>query len=157
VTFREGATVLAGPIAVDASGHASFTTSSLGLGNHTISADYSGTALASPSSASLIQRVQAGLAVSDGFVKEGDARTTLLSFVVTLTPASGQPVTVDATTMEGTATAGSDYVAGTSHLTFAPGVTRQTVNVTVNGDRVWEDDETLTLRLGNATGASITP
>jgi predicted extracellular nuclease len=156
VTFREGATVLAGPIALDASGHASFTTASLGLGNHTISADYSGTALASPSSASLIQQVRAGLAVSDAFVKEGDAGTTMLSFVVTLTPASSSPVTVDAASVDGTATAGSDYVAGTSHLTFVPGVTRLTVNVAVNGDGVWEDDETLTLRLGNATGASIT-
>lgn len=156
VTFREGTTVLAGPVPLDASGHASFTTASLGLGSHTISADYSGSALVSPSSASLIQTVQAGLSVSDAFVKEGDAGTTLLSFVVTLTPASSQPVTVDAATVEGTATAGSDYVAGTSHLTFAPGVTRQTVNVAVNGDGVWEDDETLMLRLGNAANASIT-
>src|SRR5205823_4249615 len=79
VTFREGTTVLAGPVPLDASGHASFTTASLGLGSHTISADYSGTALVSPSSASLVQTVQAGLSVSDAFVKEGDAGTTLLS------------------------------------------------------------------------------
>jgi subtilisin-like proprotein convertase family protein len=42
VTFREGATVLAGPVALNASGTASFTTTSLSEGMHVITADYSG-------------------------------------------------------------------------------------------------------------------
>jgi chitinase len=57
--------------------------------------------------------------------------------------------------VDGTALAGSDYVAGTASLTFAPGVTRQTVKVAVNGDRIWEDDEAFTLRLSNAVNATI--
>ncbi len=155
VTFLEGATVLAGPVPLDASGHAAFSTSSLGLGAHTITADYSGTALAQPSSGSVVQTVRAGLSVSDAFVKEGDFGTNVMSFVVTLSPAASQPVTVNAATLDGTATAGSDYVAGNASLTFAPGVTRQTVRVAVNGDRIWEDDETFTLRLSNAVNATI--
>jgi predicted extracellular nuclease len=156
VTFHEGTTVLAGPLALDASGQASFTTSGLGVGTHTITADYSGTPFATPSSGSVVQTVRAGLSVSDAFVKEGDAGTNMMSFVVTLTPAAAQPVTVNAATVDGTATAGSDYVAGAASITFAPGVTRQTVNVAVKGDGVWEDDEMLTLRLSNAVNATIT-
>ncbi|HVD77254.1 MAG TPA: Calx-beta domain-containing protein, partial [Vicinamibacteria bacterium] len=155
VIFHEGTTVLAGPLALDASGQASFTTSGLGLGSHTITADYSGTTFATPSSGSVVQTVRAGLSVSDAFVKEGDVGTNRMSFVVTLTPAATQPVTVNAATVDGTATAGSDYVAGAASITFAPGVTRQTVNVAVKGDGVWEDDETLTLRLSNAVNAAI--
>ncbi|MBL8228983.1 MAG: Ig-like domain repeat protein, partial [Bryobacterales bacterium] len=44
VTFREGATTLAGPTALNASGQASFSTSSLSEGSHTISASYNGVA-----------------------------------------------------------------------------------------------------------------
>src|SRR5439155_1124710 len=72
VIFREGATVLAGPLALDASGHASFATSSLAVGNHTITADYSGATLSAPSSGSVVQTVLAGLSVSDAFVTEGN-------------------------------------------------------------------------------------
>jgi subtilisin-like proprotein convertase family protein len=42
VTFKEGATVLSGPTALNGSGQASFSTSSLAVGNHTITAEYSG-------------------------------------------------------------------------------------------------------------------
>jgi subtilisin-like proprotein convertase family protein len=42
VTFKEGATVLSGPTALNGSGQASFSTSSLTVGNHTIVAEYSG-------------------------------------------------------------------------------------------------------------------
>jgi hypothetical protein len=156
VIFREGATVLAGPLSLDASGQASFTTSGLGVGSHTITADYSGATLATPSSGSVVQAVRAGLSVSDAFVKEGDAGINQMSFVVTLTPAASQPVTVNAATVDGTATAGSDYVAGAMSITFPPGVTRQTVNVAVNGDGVWEDDETFMLRLASPVNAAIT-
>src|SRR6185503_13770743 len=44
VTFKEGTIVLAGPIAVDSQGKASFSTSALNAGTHTITAEYSGSA-----------------------------------------------------------------------------------------------------------------
>ena len=43
-TFREGNTVLAGPVVLSAQGQASFSTSSLTEGRHTITADYNGSA-----------------------------------------------------------------------------------------------------------------
>lgn len=42
VTFREGATVLSGPVALNGSGLATFDTSALAEGNHVVSADYNG-------------------------------------------------------------------------------------------------------------------
>lgn len=44
VTFKEGGTVLSGPTNVDGNGQASFSTSSLSVGNHIIVAQYNGVA-----------------------------------------------------------------------------------------------------------------
>lgn len=57
VTFREGGSVLAGPVALNGSGQAAFTTSALGEGQHTITADYNGAALFNTSSGSVTQAV----------------------------------------------------------------------------------------------------
>src|SRR5207244_12824015 len=43
VTFTEGATVLAANVSVDGTGHASFNISSLSIGIHTITANFTGT------------------------------------------------------------------------------------------------------------------
>ena len=60
VTFREGATVLAGPITL-VNGQASFTTSTLALGSHTITASYTSTSgLFAPATGSIVQRHSVG-------------------------------------------------------------------------------------------------
>src|SRR5439155_18175901 len=46
-------------------------------------------------------------------------------FTVTLSPASGQTVTVNYSTSDGTAKVGSDYTSKSDTLTFAPGATTQ--------------------------------
>jgi len=51
------------------------------------------------------------------------------TFAVTLNPSSATSVSVDFSTADGTALAGSDYMAGTQSLTFSPGMTSQTVTV----------------------------
>ena len=56
---------------------------------------------------------------------------------------------------DGTATAGSDYVARSGTITFAAGETQKTISVTVNGDKVAELNETLALRLSSPSGATI--
>ena len=95
------------------------------------------------------------LSVNDITLVEGDAGTTAAVFTVTLSVASGGPVTVDFATADGTATAGADYVAQSGVLTFAPGVTARTVSVSVNGDIAIEPAETFTIGLSGATNASI--
>ena len=57
VTFKEGASTLAGPTAVNASGQASFSTSSLSLGSHTITAFYNGNGSFVASNGSVVQVV----------------------------------------------------------------------------------------------------
>ncbi|MCK6549143.1 hypothetical protein L6R52_25095 [Myxococcota bacterium] len=97
------------------------------------------------------------LTIADATITEGNAGTVTAAFTVTLSAASGRAVTVDWATANGTATAGAaaDYVAGSGTLTFAAGVTTQTINVTVNGDTVDEANETFTVTLSNAAAATI--
>ncbi len=89
-------------------------------------------------------------------VAEGGAGDTpTLEFTVTLSPAASVQATVAyADSMGGSADpgAGMDYTAVTAGaLTFAPGVTTQTVSVTVTGDATAESDETVRLQLSNPT------
>ena len=59
---------------------------------------------------------------------------------------------MDWATADGTATAGTDYDAGSGVVTFVPGQTEQTITVTVLNDAVDEESETFTVRLSNASG-----
>ena len=98
-------------------------------------------------------RGPAALAVADAETEE--KRGARLDFEVTLSRAVPQPVTVDYATADGTANAGQDYVAADGTLTFAAGETRKTVSVAVLDDDRDEGAETLTLTLGNASGALV--
>jgi hypothetical protein len=61
-------------------------------------------------------------------------------------------------TVNGTATtAGSDYVAKSGTLTFAPGVTTKTITIEVKGDSKREGAETFYLDLfGNSSNSQFT-
>ena len=79
------------------------------------------------------------------------------SYTVTLSIAATTPVTVNYATANGTATAGAgaDYLARTGTLTFAPGVTSQTVTVTLLNDTTFEGSETFTVNLSAPVGANL--
>ena len=78
------------------------------------------------------------------------------SFSVALSNATASTVTVSWQTADGSATtANGDYVGGSGVLTFAPKQTKQTIDVTVNGDTKNEPDESFFVNLGNAVGATI--
>jgi hypothetical protein len=97
------------------------------------------------------------LSINDVSVTEGNSGTRTATFTVTLVPGSGSnPVTVQYATANGTATSGSDYVATSGTLTFNPGTTTQTINVTINGDNIKEANETFFVNLSNPTNAIIT-
>jgi hypothetical protein len=76
------------------------------------------------------------------------------TITVNRTGGSDGQVTVDYTTSDGTATAGSDYQTASGTLTFADGVTSQTFDVPVIDDSVYEGNETVTLTLSNAGGGA---
>ena len=96
----------------------------------------------------------ASFSVADATVREAAGAT--LDFVVTLSRARHEATTVDYTTSDGTAKASEDYAAAAGTLTFARGVTEQTVSVLVLDDGHDEGQETLELTLSNASGAVVT-
>ncbi len=88
-------------------------------------------------------------------------RSTFLSPVdalvtATLSAPSTDTITVDYATADGVGMAGSDYVATSGTLTFAPGVTTQTFLVRFVNDLIAEGDENLLINLSNPTNALIT-
>jgi hypothetical protein len=94
------------------------------------------------------------LSIADVAVTEGNAATTA-TFTVTLSAAASGAVTANYATADGTATAGSDYTATNGTLSFAAGETTKTITVAIVGDTVVEPDETFTVDLSAATGATI--
>jgi hypothetical protein len=92
------------------------------------------------------------LAINDVTVNEAAGTAT---FTVTLSAASGQTVTVNYGTANNSATAGSDYSATSGTLTFAPGVTTQTITVAITNDTLTEASETFFVNLSGATNATI--
>ena len=97
----------------------------------------------------------ATLSINDVSLVEGNAGTGSLVFNVSLSEASADTVTVDFSTANGSATAGSDYVAASGTVTFSPGVTSQTIAVDVLGDTTFENDETFSVDLSNPANATI--
>ena len=95
------------------------------------------------------------LSINDASVTEGNSGTQTATYTVTLSAASASVVTVNYATANGTATAGSDYVAGNGTLTFAPGETSKTISVTVNGDTTFESNETYFVNLSSPSGATL--
>ncbi len=95
------------------------------------------------------------VSVGNASVLEGDVDTTTLSLPVTLSGPSGREVDVDYATSNGSATAGSDYVAASGTLVFAAGETSKQIEVTVNGDIEVEGDETFTVTLSAPFNADL--
>lgn len=75
--------------------------------------------------------------------------------VVAVSAPSGLPITVDISSADGTAVAGSDYTAVSQTITIDPGTLVQTFTVTLLDDGDTEDDETFTLTMSNATNATV--
>ncbi|MBI3243982.1 MAG: FecR domain-containing protein [Chloroflexi bacterium] len=91
----------------------------------------------------------------------GLGATSILTFDVTLSTASGQTITVDYATVEGSgdgfAKDGADYVGKTTTtLTFPPNtVGPQTISITIKGDVLNEMNESFDLVLSNAIKATL--
>ena len=95
------------------------------------------------------------VSIADLAVTEGNGEHSHFMFSLTLDKASATPVSVGYATANGTATAGVDYTAGAGTVTFASGVTTQTVHVDILGDTAIEPNETFAVTLSNPLGLTI--
>lgn len=96
------------------------------------------------------------ITIGDATVTEGNTGTSVAIFTVNLSEAYGQTVSVHYATADGSATAADeDYQAAAGDVTFAPGVTSQTVTVLINGDRLAESSESFFVSLTNPTNGFI--
>ncbi len=86
---------------------------------------------------------------------EGDSGSKNLAVNVTLSNPTVQTVTVDFVTANGTATAGTDYVATSGTLTIPAGSASATINVPITGDTTVEPNETFSVTLSNAANVSF--
>jgi Calx-beta domain-containing protein/VCBS repeat protein/FG-GAP repeat protein len=93
--------------------------------------------------------------INDVSLTEGDKGTTLMTFTVSLAAAYDQTVTVHYETQNGSATAGSDYVATSGTLTFAAGETTKTFTVAIKGDHKRESNEYFYVFLSNNSANSL--
>jgi hypothetical protein len=93
---------------------------------------------------------------------EGNSGTAEFFFEIQLVnasgqeTASGQEVTVDYSTANGTAdVTNDDYIGQNGRITFAPGATSKLITVLANGDTRNEADETFTVVLNNPQNATL--
>ncbi len=96
------------------------------------------------------------VSVNDVAALEGNSGTTAFFFAFGLSqPAGPGGVTIQYATADGTATAGSDYVAASGTLTIPEGSNSVAFNIEVNGDTTTEADETFFVNILSATGAVV--
>jgi Calx-beta domain len=91
--------------------------------------------------------------LNDLTVTEGNAGTVNATFTVRLSVAYDIPVTVHYDTADGTATAGSDYVAAAGDVIVAAGQTTAPLPIAVIGDRSPEFTENFVVNVRNTTNA----
>ncbi len=144
VTVAQGASSATFPIATVASDTAA---------SGTLSATYAGV---TRTSTLTVNAAPLSLSIGDASVTEGVNGTAAMTFTISLSRASTAAVSYNIATANGTATAGSDYVARSlAGEIITAGQTSRTFVVTVNGDAQREPNEAFTVTLSGVTGASL--
>ncbi len=96
------------------------------------------------------------ITINDVTQNEGNSLNSMV-FTVSLSNASGQQVSVNYSTENGTASGGSDYVSVTNQpITFSPGETSKQIAINILGDSTVEPDETFFVNLITAINGNIT-
>ncbi|HEX3070701.1 MAG TPA: Calx-beta domain-containing protein [Thermoanaerobaculia bacterium] len=88
---------------------------------------------------------------------EGNSGTFNVTFTATLSAPSTSVSRVRWQTQDGSATAGSDYLAGSGELVFQPGDVIKTFTVAVNGDTTFEPDETFNIVITGTDNTATPP
>ena len=92
------------------------------------------------------------LSITDASASEGAA---VIRFEVALSASSSQPVSVDYSTVDRSATAGEDYETATGTLTLDAGETAATIEVQLTDDADIEQPETFEITLDDPTNARV--
>jgi chitinase len=88
---------------------------------------------------------------------EGNSGTFNVTFTATLSAASTNVSRVRWQTQDGTATAGSDYIAASGELVFQPGDLMKTFTVAIIGDTNFEPDESFNILIVSTDNTSTPP
>lgn len=95
-----------------------------------------------------------GVRAIDQWVVEGDSGVATAAIEIVLSYPSIETVSVDYVTEDNSARAPEDYESRSGTLVFAPGQTRQTIDLRINGDTDDERTETFELQLSNVMGGT---
>ena len=165
VTFSDGPNVI-GQVPLDANGTATTASSSFAAGNHTITATYASDtrfAASSGSTALQVSPPSIQLTAPTFAVTEG---TNTLNVIVTRTGDASGIVTVDYATSDtaganncnavnGDASSRCDYLTMLGRLQFGVAENSKTIAIPIIDDAYAEGDETFTITLSNAQGATL--
>lgn len=95
------------------------------------------------------------ISINNVALDEGDEGTVTATFIVQLSRPATETITVDYATADANALAGSDYEAAVGTLIFNPFEIAKTIEITVNSDIRFEQNEWSFVKLSNATNATI--
>ena len=95
------------------------------------------------------------LSIADGSTQEGTTGTRPLYFTLTTDILSSIPIEVDYRTQGGTATVVEDFIYKEGTATILAGERTATIDIEINGDTKYEEDETFNIVLSNPKGGTI--
>ena len=171
VQFKDNGVNLGAPVSLNASAIASLTTSTLTLGAHTITADYSGDANFNPSTGTLsvgqavnykplLKFSQSNYSVNENakiititMIRSGDT-TPAVTVDYTSPDDSAALTSLPCSTTIGVAAPGCDFTTTIGSLQFAGGETSKTFDVLISQDSFVEGPETFPLTVTYLSGGA---
>lgn len=99
--------------------------------------------------------ITTGISIANANIVEGNIGQRTVDVMVILSQPAIGPVTVTYNTRDGSASAGSDYIAVNGTVGFVAGEKMKKISVQIIGDIACEGNETFEIVLSNATGANL--
>ena len=95
------------------------------------------------------------VSIGDVAIAEGNSGARTAQFVITLAAPQTHTITMHYATVDGTATAGSDYTARSGTVTIPQGAVSRVISIAILGDSTHESDETFSVTLSAPSGTTI--